>query len=222
MTVASLPATTTTLPGAPRRTGAETGLIESDFQTFLRMLTVQLQNQDPLDPIDNSEYAVQLATFSGVEQQVKTNELLSALGGQLGLMGMSDLAGWVGRQALADMPVWFEGSPVALSLPTEAGADRAELVIRDGAGSIVGRDTLAPGVESLEWSGTGEDGLPLPKGRYTLSLESYAGDRLISTLPVESYAEILEARGGASGDTTLLFRGGVEVAAGKVTALRTN
>ena len=222
MTVTSLPATPPTVPAASRKATSDTGLIDSDFQTFLRMLTVQLQNQDPLDPIENSEYAVQLATFSGVEQQVKTNELLSALGGQLGLMGMSELAGWVGRQARADMPVWFEGTPVALSLATEAGADRAELVIRDGAGTIVGRDTLAPGTESLAWSGTGDDGLPLPEGRYTLSLESYAGDRLISTSPVESYAEILEARGGASGDTTLLFRGGVEVSASKVTALRSN
>ena len=52
-----------------------TGGISSDFNTFLRMLTVQMQNQDPLNPIDSADYAVQLATFSGVEQQVRTNQL---------------------------------------------------------------------------------------------------------------------------------------------------
>ena len=40
----------------------------SDFETFLKMLTVQMQNQDPLNPVESTDYAVQLATFSGVEQ----------------------------------------------------------------------------------------------------------------------------------------------------------
>jgi len=55
---------------APTTTRTE---ISSDFETFLRMLTVQMQNQDPLNPVDSSDYAVQLATFSSVEQQVQTN-----------------------------------------------------------------------------------------------------------------------------------------------------
>ena len=53
--------------------GAETGgnsALSSDFETFLRMLTTQLQNQDPLNPVDSADFAVQLATFSSVEQQV--------------------------------------------------------------------------------------------------------------------------------------------------------
>ena len=56
--------------------------VSSDFETFLKMLTVQMQNQDPLNPVDSSDYAIQLATFSGVEQQVKTNDLLASLGQQ--------------------------------------------------------------------------------------------------------------------------------------------
>ena len=71
--------------------------ISSDFQTFLRMLTTQMQNQNPLEPIEASDFAVQLATFSGVEQQVRTNDLLSQLTSR---MGLSELANWVGREAL--------------------------------------------------------------------------------------------------------------------------
>ena len=67
----------------PPPTNTADKLISSDFNTFLKMLTTQLKNQDPLNPMDNSEYAVQLATFSGVEQQVKTNTLLESLGAQL-------------------------------------------------------------------------------------------------------------------------------------------
>ena len=74
---------TTTLSqaqGAASAATAETSLIGNDFNTFLVMLTTQLQNQDPLNPIESSDYAVQLATFSGVEQQVRTNQLLQEIG----------------------------------------------------------------------------------------------------------------------------------------------
>ena len=63
-TLSPLAAPATTPPAAP----APSRAISSDFDTFLRMLTVQMRNQDPLDPIDSADYAVQLATFSGVEQ----------------------------------------------------------------------------------------------------------------------------------------------------------
>ena len=45
-------------------------VLSSDFETFLKMLTTQMQNQDPLNPVDSTDYATQLATFSSVEQQV--------------------------------------------------------------------------------------------------------------------------------------------------------
>ncbi len=76
-----------------------TGTIGSDFQTFLEMLTVQMRNQDPLNPIDSTEYAAQLAAFSTVEQAVLTNDLLKSLAAQMGDSSMSQLAGWVGMEA---------------------------------------------------------------------------------------------------------------------------
>ena len=67
-------------------TATNTGLtkstvIGSDFDTFLKLLTTQMKNQDPLNPIDSTDYATQLATFSGVEQQTRTNQLLESLSG---------------------------------------------------------------------------------------------------------------------------------------------
>ena len=53
--------------------------IGGDFTTFLEMLTVQLKNQDPMNPMESSDFAVQLATFSSVEQQVQTNDLLKEI-----------------------------------------------------------------------------------------------------------------------------------------------
>ena len=65
-------------------------VISSDFETFLKMLTAQMENQDPLNPMDSADYAVQLATFSSVEQQVLTNDLLQAMTLQLGSSGMAE------------------------------------------------------------------------------------------------------------------------------------
>ena len=190
-----------------------------DYATFLKMLTVQMQNQDPLNPIDSADYAVQLATFSGVEQQVRTNDLLRDLGSQFGLLGMAQLAGWVGQEARAAVPVWMDGAPVTLTPAPDKLADEAVLVVRDASGALVSREDLPVSTAPYQWLGADATGDPLPPGLYTLSLESYAKDALLSAKPVESYARILEVQGGVGG-TTLLLQGGVSVAATSVTALR--
>jgi flagellar basal-body rod modification protein FlgD len=193
--------------------------ISSDFNTFLKMLTTQLKNQDPLKPIDSADYAVQLATFSGVEQQVKTNQLLEGLTSQFGVMGMSQLAAWVGQEARASGPVWMDGDAVTVAPEPKTGADHAVLVVRDASGAMVSREDMAANTTSYEWRGEDVQGNPLPTGKYSLSLESYAGDRLLGTGDVLAYARIMEAKNGAQG-TTLILEGGIEVAAKDITALR--
>ena len=193
--------------------------VTSDYDTFLKMLTTQMQNQNPLDPIDSADYAVQLATFSGVEQQTRTNQWLEALSSQFGMMGMAQLAGWVGQEARAAVPVWLQDTAITLSPNPAAAADRAVLVVTDANGQLVSREDLPASTDPYQWFGADAAGNPLPQGLYSLSLESYAGDNLLGTTPVESYARILEAQSGAGG-TTLLLAGGVTVAAENITALR--
>ncbi|MCE6960919.1 flagellar hook assembly protein FlgD [Cereibacter sphaeroides] len=191
----------------------------SDYQTFLRMLTTELQNQDPMDPMDSKEFALQLATFSGVEQQVKTNDLLTTMSGSLGVMGLSELAGWIGREARVAAPAWFDGAPITISPNPVLGADRANLVVRDADGGIVAQEAIEAEAGPIDWAGTDAEGNPLPEGAYSFSIESYTGDELLGTTDVEVYSEVVEARGGSNG-TILVLRGGVEVAASSVTALR--
>jgi flagellar basal-body rod modification protein FlgD len=214
--------TTTALtpaPGAASQSLAPKPRISSDFDTFLKMLTAQMQNQDPLNPIESADYATQLATFSGVEQQMRTNDLLTSLGGQMAVLGMSQLAGWVGQEARANVPVWMDGDPVTMQLSPAIGADRAVLVVRNASGALVSREDVptAPGL--YDWLGGDAAGDPLPEGRYTLSLESFSGETLLGESPVESYARIIEARNGPSG-ATLVLEGGVEVPSSFITALR--
>ncbi|MFN3847282.1 MAG: flagellar hook capping FlgD N-terminal domain-containing protein [Paracoccaceae bacterium] len=191
----------------------------SDFQVFLKMLTTQMQNQDPLNPIDSADYAVQLATFSGVEQSVRTNQLLEAMQSQFGLLGMAQMASWVGQEARSAAPIFMDGTPVALSPNPAAAADRAIIVVRDSQGRVVAREDIPVSTSPYTWLGSGATGEPLPRGTYSLTLESYYRGDQLTTSPVEYYAPIMEARGG-SGGTKLLLRGGIEVLATDVTALR--
>ena len=193
--------------------------ISSDFNTFLKMLTVQMQNQDPLNPIESSDYAVQLATFSGVEQQVRTNQLLDAMATQFSLLGMSQLAGWVGQEARSAAPVWFSGTPVTVSPNPLASADRAVLVVRDAAGNTVSREDIPTASEPYKWFGGDAAGNILQDGRYGLTVESWRDGEVLQEGPVESYGLVVEARGG-DGGVRLVLEGGIEVPASGITALR--
>ena len=202
-----------TPPAAPSK-------ITSDFNTFLRMLTVQMQNQDPLKPIDSADYAVQLATFSGVEQQVRTNQLLADMQGKFQQLGMSEMASWIGKEARSPAPVLYDGRPVTLSPNPAQGADRAVLVVRDAQGNLVAREEIPANAEPYQWLGAGADGSPLPTGIYSIALESISGERVLATTPVEHYARVIEAKGSGTGGTRLVLEGGIEVPASDVTALR--
>ncbi|WP_395540524.1 flagellar hook capping FlgD N-terminal domain-containing protein [Neotabrizicola sp. sgz301269] len=211
--------TSYTASSSPAGSSAAKGLISSDFTTFLKMLTTQMQNQDPLNPIDSTDYAVQLATFSGVEQQVQTNQLLQALSAQFSVMGMSQLAGWVGQEARAAADVWYTGQPVELAPNPRATADQVVLVVRDVEGKLVAREALPFGTEPYHWFGQDAQGNPLPEGRYKLSLESRRNGEVLGEDPMEYYGHITEAR-GANGGVSLVFDGKIEVSATAITALR--
>lgn len=194
--------------------------ISSDFETFLKMLTVQMQNQDPLNPVDSSDYAVQLATFSNVEQQVKTNDLLKELKSQLGLTGIAQMADWVGKQARAVAPAQFDGSPITL-LPSPAPtATEIDIVVRDSAGYEVTRFTAPAKSDAIEWAGVTNDGFPFPTGQYTFEVESYDGDTLLATSQAAVYGTVREVQKNADGDTHVVFEGGTVVPASDVSAIR--
>ncbi len=199
---------------------AQKGVITSDFETFLRMLTTQMQNQDPLEPMKSDELSVQLATFSGVEQQVLTNDLLTGLNAKLGAGGMAEFAGWVGKDARAAAPAYFDGAaPVQIVAQRATGADRAEVVLRDSGGAEVARLPVVTSGEILVWDGRKGGGAALPAGLYSMTTESFAGDELIDKSPAETYARVTEAR-VENGAVLVVMNGGVKVPAGKVTALR--
>jgi len=194
-------------------------VITSDYNTFLKMLTAQVKNQDPLDPMSSDDFSTQLATFSGVEQQVKTNELLAALTTQMGAAGMSQYANWIGLEARAEAPAYFDGIPISVSPKPAAGADNAELVVRDQDGHVVQRLPFTPSTDEIQWAGVSDTGTPFDDGLYSFEVESFSGDTLLGASKAEVYAEIIEAK-NHDGATVLVLLGGAEINAIDVSSLR--
>ncbi|NIZ09743.1 flagellar hook capping FlgD N-terminal domain-containing protein [Pseudooceanicola sp. HF7] len=194
-------------------------VISSDFETFLQMLSTQLRNQDPMNPVESSDYAVQLATFSSVEQQVLTNNLLEGLTGKLVSSGMSDLAGWVGMEARSTAPAWFDGDPISISPNPLTAADTAILKVRNAAGTEVFSGEVPISDTGVLWDGKNNAGASLPHGSYTFELENYQQGDLLSVDPVESYTRITEAR-IVDGKTMLVTEAGDLLPTDLVSGLR--
>ena len=175
-------------------TQSKTSQLSSDFEVFLKMLTAQMQYQDPLNPVDSTDYATQLATFSGVEQAVKTNELLGDLNAQMAIGGLTDLAPWVGREARSDAAVFFDNQPLEIFPKTMGLADRTEIIVRNAAGEEVQRMPYIAGSGSTIWAGVASDGSPLPPGAYSLSSVGISNGKIVGELPVETYSRVTEVR----------------------------
>jgi len=204
---------------ATAATAAPKSGLTSDFETFLKMLTAQLQNQDPLNPIESSDFAVQLATFSGVEQQVRTNDLLATLSARIGESGLNELAGWVGMEARAAAPAYFFGEPVAIWPNPDSTADTATVVVKNAFGNEVGRYDIDVSADPVSWSGLDASGAELPEGLYTFHVESQKAGTLLNTRQAEVYSLITEAR-MVSGEPTLVLLGDTTIKASAVASLR--
>ena len=147
-----------------------TGTLSAGFDSFLKLLTAQLQHQDPLSPMDATQFTSQLVQFSTVEQAVQTNSQLgqltklmqaSSLTSALGLVGMKVEYGG-GQVVLGQQG----GASVAYTLPQ--GANKVTVTIRDASGAVV-RTTQGPaaaGNQSFAWDGLGDNGRRLPAGTY--------------------------------------------------------
>lgn len=199
----------------PSAAGSQSG-ISSDFETFLRMLTAQMKNQDPLNPVESADFATQLATFSGVEQAVLTNDLLRGLSLQIGVSG---LAAWVGKEVRAPAPVYFDGAPVTLHPNPMATATAGEIVVRDASGAVVHRFASPATTDPVQWDGVDRNGVRLPDGVYSFAFANLSEGKALGENPVDTYNTVTEVQSNA-GQTSLVANGGIMIRLGDVTALR--
>lgn len=144
---------------------------------FLKLLTTQLQNQDPLSPLENHEFVAQLAQFSSLEQQVTTNEQLVQI--QLSQMGLANaqLSSFVGKtiKARGDSLTIDSGKAQEIGIEVGAPASKVDVTVFDEAGNAVRTlsfNNVGDGVKSLAWDGKSNTGAALPDGRYTMEVSA--------------------------------------------------
>jgi flagellar basal-body rod modification protein FlgD len=146
--------------------------IAGNFQSFLTLLTTQLQNQNPLDPLDTNQFTQQLVEFAGVQQQLNTNDSLATLVSLQQTAQSTQALGFVGKTAVVS------GSTAALtdstatwqlSVPT---ASTVNITIASSTGQNVFSGSYAVNAgnnQPFTWNGQGSDGTQLPDGNYTLT-----------------------------------------------------
>jgi flagellar basal-body rod modification protein FlgD len=192
MTTSSLPATTSLLPvtpttGAPNATSSTPGAsssssgnsqvdlnnqIAGNFNEFLGLLTTQLQNQDPLSPMDTNQFTQQLVEFASVEQQINMNTNLQTL------VTLQQTAQDTQALAFVGQTVTVNGSTAALANgqaqwtfnpPSPA---TATFTVTNSTGQTVFSQTgtVQPGSQPFTWNGTGSNGQQNPAGNYTLTI----------------------------------------------------
>jgi flagellar basal-body rod modification protein FlgD len=162
---------TTAQASAAASASSDNQMIASNFTTFLQLLTTQLKNQNPLDPLDTNQFTAQLVQFAQVEQQMKQNDQLTSL------IALEKTAASTTALAYVGQTVVVDGSTTAL---TTSGAtwsfnvakpSTASITIKDSTGQTAYTGTFAgtPGMMNFTWDGRGNDGKTWPAGNYTMT-----------------------------------------------------
>jgi flagellar basal-body rod modification protein FlgD len=176
---ATTPSPITSAPATNNNTGSgtsnnsssnATATIANNFQTFLTLLTTQLQNQNPLEPLDTNQFTAQLVQFASVEQQMKQNDQLASLINIEKSAQSTQALVYVGNTVAVDgSKAAFDTSATwNLKAPKDTNAT---ITITNSLGQTVytGSFALNQGNASFVWDGKGNDGTKWPPGNYTLS-----------------------------------------------------
>ncbi|KCZ92227.1 flagellar hook assembly protein FlgD [Hyphomonas johnsonii] len=157
--------------------------VGEEFNTFLKLLTAQLRNQDPLSPLDSTQFVEQLATFSSLEQQVKSNTSLETIATLMGDLHAFIASEWLGQTVSVESSwVPYSASPVQFSVDMPEGVDRATLTVKDNTGNAVWSEELDPADESYTWDGLDSSGNQIvPEGLYEFGIDLFRGDQYIGT-----------------------------------------
>ncbi|WP_018995827.1 flagellar hook assembly protein FlgD [Hirschia maritima] len=160
--------------------------LASDFDTFLTLLTAQLQNQDPLEPTDATEFTNQLVQFSGVEQQIETNSALENLLASNNSATGAAMANYLGQQVeINSQGGGFHGEDVNWRYSISSEASSATITVKDAKGQIVYSQPAETdaGTHEFVWDGTLNDGTKAAQDQvyYTSVTATNADEESIST-----------------------------------------
>lgn len=150
----------------------DTTTIADNFQSFLQLLTTQLQNQNPLDPLDTNQFTQQLVQFAQVEQQLKSNTQLETLVSLQKTSQQTQALGFVGATVAVDGASATLANGSAAWNFTVSKPATATLTVTNSSGQTVysGSYTVQTGQQAFTWDGHGTNGTLWPDGTYKLSV----------------------------------------------------
>lgn len=202
--------------------GASRTTIAENFDTFLSILTTQLKNQNPLDPMDTNQFTAQLVQFTGVEQQLKTNQFLETLLLTSQSTAKTDAVSYIGKQITASGRTGSltDDEAVFWAYNAPQNVANATVTIKNSSGQVVYTETgsLAAGAGTFRWDGMGSDGTQKPNGIYTIDIQgtNVQGKAVkvsTSTLGIVTAVDF-------TGDVPMLTVGNTKVAISDVTDVR--
>jgi flagellar basal-body rod modification protein FlgD len=164
---------TNTPKSSTNNTSSSNTTIANNFQTFLTLLTTQLQNQNPLDPLDTNQFTQQLVQFASVEQQLRQNDQLATLVSLEKTSQSTAALAYVGYTAVVDgSKAPYDGTNSAawtLKVPNDT---TAKITVTNSAGQTVfsGSYPVQKGDRTFTWDGKGNDGTQYPAGYYTINV----------------------------------------------------
>lgn len=158
--------------------------IADNFETFLSLLTTQLKNQNPLDPLDTNQFTQQLVQFTGVEQQLKTNEFLEAMMNSTQNSNNAQAVSYIGKQVTTSgVQADLIDGQAAWSFNLKDRSEDITVTIKDSAGNVVytHKGAAGAGANSFTWDGVGSDGKKRTSGTYSIQIA--ARDAAGSVIP---------------------------------------
>jgi len=184
--------------------------LTTDTQSFLKLLTAQLSNQDPLAPVDPTQFVSQLAQFSSVEQAVQSNSRLADVLSELRASGDRMDLGYIGREvevASDRITLTDSGAEARYSIPD--GAARVTVHVLDGDGRVVRTFDGSPvaGVKEFAWDGRTDGGAMAAPGGYRLEVAAFDKDG--KDLPTQiSVTDTVKRVARQDGETMFQLTGG--------------
>jgi flagellar basal-body rod modification protein FlgD len=203
--------------GAAGTTVSDRQGIADNFDTFLTILTTQLQNQNPLEPLDTNEFTQQLVQFSEVEQAIKQTEQLEAIARVAAASAATNAVSFIGKAvSVASTTTTLSDGAANWSYESEASADAALFSIRDSSGQTVwtGERSLNQGRGTFAWDGRNNQGQTMPAGQYSLTID--ARDQDNATISVDIEVDTIIDGVDFAGDEPVLMVGGQRIPLGDV------
>ena len=195
--------------------------IAENFDAFLNLLTTQLQNQNPLEPLDTNEFTAQLVQFTSVEQSIQTNKNLEQLVALSVTNAFTSAVDYIGKTVVATGDAaQLTGGAATWNYDLSAPAPETTITVYNSAGIPVHTEVRPAnsGNNTFVWNGQLQDGTQAPEGTYTISIDAKTAEG--NTVGVSTEIEGVVQAVDLTGSEPILTVNGQEIALSNIKAIR--